>query len=183
MFARRLPRPEPNSLRLHRFAGGCFCALTALLFTSGCIRLPHRAGNPAANKPGTADRSAATPTPAARPAFGERLGTVHVIGTGQRFVLVQTPALQPVSTLVDGQALVCRAAGSVTGTLRVSHERRPPFVVADVTAGEPHVGDDVFIDTAPGHTAIPAAQSSPPASPSPPTAPDFRAEPPLPPPR
>ncbi len=92
-------------------------------------------------------------------------------------MLIQTPSFQPVSTLIDGQALVCRAAGGVTATLRVSHERRPPFVVADVATGEPHVGDDVFIDPAPGRTSSPAQQDTP----TPAAAPDFRANPALPP--
>ncbi len=112
----------------------------------------------------------------------EHLGTVHVIGTGQRFVLVQTPSAQPVANLVDGQALVCRAGTVVTATLRTSHERRPPFVVADVATGEPHVGDEVFIDPAPGRTTIPGASAAPSPAVSPgAAAPDFRTNPGLPP--
>ena len=113
-----------------------------------------------------------------RPPWGRQ----WAIGTGRRFVLVETPAPQPVSALVDGQTLVCRASGVVTATLRVSHERRPPFVVADVAAGEPHLGDEVFIDTAPGRTTVPAPDGPMPSGSPPPAAtPEFRANPALPP--
>ena len=159
--------------------------LTAMLLLAGCASLLRRSGNTAANKTGATGADSASQALIGNMPSAEHLGTVHVIGTGQRFVLVQTPSMQPVSALTDGQALVCRAGGNVTATLRVSHERRPPFVVADVAAGEPHVGDEVFIDTAPGHTKIPDAQSPQPVAvpgvSGPSAPPDFRANPVLPP--
>ena len=103
------------------------------------------------------------------------LGDVHVIGTGGHFVLVEASVPAAATGLADGQALVCRAAGADTATLRVSHERRPPFVVADVDSGTPHIGDEVFV--------LPAAAQPPviPAAPSPtPSVPPFRADPSLP---
>ncbi len=157
----------------------------ALLLLAGCAYSLRRPGNTAANKTGAAGADAAAQVSAGNTPSAERLGIVHVIGTGQRFVLVQTPSMLPVSALTDGQALVCRGGGSVTATLRVSHERRPPFVVADVAAGEPRIGDEVFIDTVPGRTKVPDAQGPLPTTPpgaSPPVgAPDFRADPVLPP--
>ncbi len=102
------------------------------------------------------------------------LGNVHVIGTGGRFVLVEASVAAVATGLTDNQTLVCRAAGADTATLRVSHERRPPFVVADVDSGTPHIGDEVFVVPAASSSAKPAA--SPPASPTPP----FRINPVLP---
>ena len=108
------------------------------------------------------------------------LGNVRVIGTGGRFVLVEASAAAVTAGLADGQTLVCRAAGADTATLRVSRERRPPFVVADVDSGAPHVGDEVFVVPAADPAAKPATPPSAPAAPPVP-APPFRANPSLPP--
>ena len=102
------------------------------------------------------------------------LGTVHVIGSGGRFVLVEARVASLVAGLTDGEALVCRAAGNVSANLRVSRERRPPFVVADVADGTPNLGDEVFIEPASNHAP------PPPATATLPPAPDFHANPALP---
>ena len=102
------------------------------------------------------------------------LGNVHVIGTKGRFVLVEASVTAVATGLADGQTLVCRAAGADTATLHVSHERRPPFIVADVANGEPHVGDEVFVVPASDPTAKPPATTPVVA---PPTAPLFRTNP------
>ncbi len=154
-----------------------FCLLAFFSGLAACARHPYKGSERAASVPNAATTGATASIPKAGSASGERLGTVQVIGTGQRFVLIRTPTWQSGSTLVDGQALICRAGGNVTATLRVSRERRPPFVVADVASGEPHVGDDVLIDTAPGRATIPGPVVSPAATP----APDFQANPILPP--
>ena len=158
-----------------------FCSVivfVALLGLTGCANPARTLGRPATDK-GT--DPAPTNTPAGNPTPAEHLGTVHVIGTGQRFVLGQTPSAQPVANLADGQALICRVGTAITATLRASHERRPPFVVADVATGEPHVGDEVFIDPAPGRTTVSGASGIPPAVSPGPAAPDFRINPSLPP--
>ncbi len=165
-----------------------FCLLAAVFaafVVTGCTNPLRRAGRIAANRAGSGESNSAAQTSAANAVSATHLGTVHVIGTGQRFVLVQTPSNQSAANITDGQALVCRAAGMVTATLRASHERRPPFMVADVASGEPHVGDEVFLDPAPGGAAIPdSPHPAPPAStasPAPAATPDFRANPVLPP--
>ncbi len=139
---------------------GAFVVCSAL----GCARLLP------GGKRTAAVGSAATASDAPSIQF---LGTVHVIGTDGRFVLVQSPVAALVAGLVDGQALVCRAGGNVTATLHVSRERRPPFVVADVITGAPTLGDEVFIEPV-GNRSTPA-----PTAPAAPT-PEFRANPPLP---
>lgn len=121
-----------------------------LFFGVGCARLSPTRPAVTANVPGAA---------AVR-----YLGTVHVIGTGRRFVLVQASVAAVAAGLTDGQTLVCRVSGADSATLRVSRERRPPFVVADVASGEPHVGDEVFVEPASNPATKPAAPA--PAAPS-----------------
>lgn len=140
---------------------GCLLAAAWLLIAGvGCARRPVTQQAEAANIPSaTAVRL---------------LGNVRVIGTGGRFVLVEASVVAVAASLADGQTLVCRAAGADTATLRVSHERRPPFVITDVANGEPHVGDEVFVVPASVPMAKPPATA--PAV-APPTAPLFRTDP------
>ena len=109
----------------------------------------------------------ALPTAAAAPVHSvpatpreHRVGTVRVIGSGERFVLIEVPPTGA-GALPDGQLLRCSAAPAVdapaTATLRVARERRQPFIVADVVDGSPQVGDTVY--------AVPMA----PPAPAPPT--------------
>ena len=113
-----------------------------------------------------ADRSPVTntlPTPKEH-----RVGTVRVIGDGQRFVLVEVPP-SGAGPLPDGLMLHCSASpnadATANATLRISTERRRPYIVADVVDGEPHVGDAVFAArptanrTASGPTVLPTATS------------------------
>ena len=123
-----------------------------LLCEAGCSRSSQARRAAAANVPG-----------AAAVRF---LGNVHVIGTGGRFVLVQASVGMAVAGLTDGQALVCRGTGVDTATLRVSRERRPPFVVADVVSGEPHLGDEVFVEPVPNLAAKPAPPAAPSSTPA-----------------
>ena len=138
-------------------------ALT-LCFAAGC------SGSMLGRKRESAVEAGPTTATASAPTV-QFLGTVHVIGTQGRFVLVQSPVATLVAGLTDGEALVCRAAGNPTAALRVSRERRPPFVVADVVSGTPNVGDEVFIEPAGVHASVP---------PTPASAPEFRANPGLP---
>lgn len=109
---------------------------------------------PAASKTRLAAPSETTVLPPPTPPLTHehRVGVVRVIGAGTRFVLIEVPSMgdgQP----PDGQTLRCAASASsdavTTATLRVTHERRPPFVVADVVTGEPRVGDTAYLAAAP----------------------------------
>ena len=158
IFHRLTFRFSPDVCRCGQLAAGCL-----LLVAVGCL---HR----------SSDRQAAAALANVPGAAAVRLlGNVHVIGTGGRFVLVEASVAAVATGLTDNQTLVCRAAGADTATLRVSHERRPPYVVADVDTRTPHIGDEVFVVPAASSSAKPAV--SPLASP----APSFRTNPALPP--
>lgn len=93
----------------------------------------------------------ADPAPAERMAslmLESRVGTVHLIGRGGKFVLFETTS-GGLLTLPDGQDLHCRSGAgpgaSRTADLRLSRERRQQFASADVVSGQPQVGDAVFI--------------------------------------
>ena len=111
-----------------------------------------------------ADGSSAPAAPQAPRAH--RVGTVRVIGDRQRFVLFEVPP-DGAGPLPDGLLLHCSASptgeASANATLRISAERRRPYIVADVVSGEPHVGDAVFVDraltnqTPGGPTVLPTA--------------------------
>ena len=78
------------------------------------------------------------------------MGEIRVIGAGRRFVLIEIfprpdmPVLSPGVELCTRSPARDASSGEQTGTLRVSPERRQPFLVADVIAGEPRVEDPVF---------------------------------------
>ncbi len=109
---------------------------------------------------------------------GSRIGTVRAIGAGSRFVLLESNSLEATSVLTAGQELRCLPANPADArqtpvVLRVSRERRPPFVVADVISGEPQSGDEVYapkqnsttvVRGIPASSAVPAAGATPPVS-------------------
>ena len=151
-----------------RFPGSVTILLAASLLTS-CAAFRHRSRPAtAANSPLPAPASDAAAAMAAPTPTMHRVGTVRVIGSAQRFVLIEVPG-SATSALPDGQLLRCTAdpsaAAPTTATLRVGRERRRPYVVADVVSGEPHVGDTVFTTTAPpasnntGPLVLPTATS------------------------
>lgn len=170
------PRFTMHSFRASMFCLSCavrrcgrLIVLSGLLLGVGCHRLSPARQSPSATVPNVPGAAAV-----------RFLGNVRVIGTGGRFVLVEASAAAVTAGLANGQTLVCRSARADTATLRVSRERRPPFVVADVDSGTPHVGDEVYVVPAADPAAKPTTPSAaPPAPPVP--APPFRANPSLPP--
>lgn len=87
-----------------------------------------------------------------------RIGAVRAIGAEQRFVLIETPSALAASALSEGQLLHCRPPSAVartaTADLRVSRERHESLLVANVVAGEPAMGDIVYV-TPPGAATSP----------------------------
>jgi hypothetical protein len=77
-----------------------------------------------------------------------RVGVVRVIGAHGRFVLIETTTGLGGVPLGAGQELRCRGAaaggGVETATLKVSPERQAPYLVADVVAGIPQIGDVAY---------------------------------------
>jgi hypothetical protein len=111
----------------------------------GCRHSQRKAGTTAASGVAAAsDPSIPTATKEVR------VGEIRVIGSGRRFVLIEISPRSDMPVLSPGVELRTRSpardanGGVQTGTLRVSPERRQPFLVADVIAGEPRVEDPVF---------------------------------------
>ena len=79
----------------------------------------------------------------------QMVGIVRMIGAHGSFVLIETPSASISSAVPVGHLLHCHPAGTTTGSstadLRVSPERRQPFVIADVLAGAPSVGDVAYL--------------------------------------
>ena len=106
----------------------------------------------------------------------QRLGVIRAVGAHGSFVLIETPSASVTASLPTGSLLHCHPAGTVTGSstadLRVSPERRQPFVTADVVAGTPTVGDIAYLarestlmrpvqPVVPFSSVIPAAEPTP----------------------
>lgn len=90
------------------------------------------------------------------------MGEVTIVDRGGRFVWLRTPLSGGVS---PETRLVIRSQvdGSVTAKLTTSPERKRLYVAADVTEGEPKVGDAVFFATSakPISTAPPSLGIAP----------------------
>jgi|GEM_PF-1274835 len=69
------------------------------------------------------------------------LGTVKLVDQHEGYVLIDSPTY---SALATGQTLNSLGNDSQTGTLRVTADREPPFVIADIVSGAPHAGDRVY---------------------------------------
>lgn len=134
--------------------------LSAGLIGAGLLALPACARHPAktaakAAVPPPKPVAKAKPAPAARtiepvPNTPEqRLGTVRVVGAHGSFVLIETPSASLTAAVPVGYLLHCRPVGVSSGMssadLRVSPERRQPFVVADVISGTPSIGDVAYL--------------------------------------
>lgn len=67
------------------------------------------------------------------------IGKVSMVNAELGFVLIQTPA-----TPETGTALQTRAKdGTETALLRVSAEKKQPFIIADILKGKPQAGEIV----------------------------------------
>jgi hypothetical protein len=96
-----------------------------------------------------------TPKPDPTPPAAEeirRLGVVRVIGAGGTFLLIEARDSDLIADIPNGTELRCRGSaetgGAQTALLRVSPERRAPFIVADIVSGSPQVGDGVYLPDA-----------------------------------
>lgn len=141
------------------------CLAGSLLVCTACSHPRAKPGvsspAPVATKkhPGKVPKISPLPVPTPR-TQEPRLGTIRVIGAHGSFVLIDTASALVTAAVPVGTVLHCRPPGVNTGVstadLRVSPERRAPFVVADVIAGTPTVGDTAFLASdAPSPTASP----------------------------
>ncbi len=163
--------------------GTILCAILLAWLTTACFHFPGRSAK-AKPATATANRTAASgtaqpppgmttgpahetagATKSGRPLPGHRIGTIRTVGTGGRFVLVEIFAADNTTAIRDGQELSCvhpETAGPArpAAIVRISAEHRPPFVVADVINGEPHIGDEIYF--------IQGGNTLPPPAPTPP---------------
>jgi hypothetical protein len=79
------------------------------------------------------------PPPAASPLFAS--GTVFSVNQPGGFAIIEAPQGQQ---LPPGTLLSTLEDGRVTATVRLTADRRPPFIVADLIDGLPTRGDAVF---------------------------------------
>ena len=112
--------------------------------------------------------SAPEPTPP-RALPGSRVGAIRAIGTGGRFVLLEAVSAGFAPSITEGQELRCIHSNAADANgpfaiVRVSRERRPPFIVADVLSGQPQAGDDVYTVKGGGTAPLPAPVSTPSAA-------------------
>jgi hypothetical protein len=70
----------------------------------------------------------------------ERVGTVAVVNSDLRFVLLDVGSLY---TPPPGMALKTFSSGTETGVLAVGAEKERPYIAADIVSGSPRVGDVV----------------------------------------
>ena len=72
----------------------------------------------------------------------QRIGTVKMVNKEEKFVIIDALVSQNLNT---GTVLVCISGQNQTATLRMSTLRNPPFLIADITDGDPSPGDQVFV--------------------------------------
>ncbi|CAN5795997.1 hypothetical protein BH09VER1_BH09VER1_19530 [soil metagenome] len=84
--------------------------------------LPHKAKPPAAQAP-------------------QLIGTIKMVNKEDKFVLIDGASFQGTA---PGDALVCITNQKETANLRMSTLKNPPFLIADITNGNPSPGDKVF---------------------------------------
>jgi len=65
-----------------------------------------------------------------------------MVNKEEKFVLIDAMISQ---NLGAGTVLVCISDQKQTATLRMSTLRNPPFLIADITDGDPSPGDQVFV--------------------------------------
>lgn len=171
-----------RTARRTRSNAGLVFSVALTVFAASCARTSHQA----AKSTGVAAKSAAStppPSSAARtiaptPASAEiRLGVIKVIGSQGSFVLIETPSAAVTAAIPAGHLLHCRTPGAMssasTADLRVSPERRQPFLIADVVSGQPTVGDIAYLAAdapqapSPPRPALPFALPIPASEPTP----------------
>ncbi len=87
----------------------------------------------------------------------QALGTVNLTNRAGAFILINT---RYASSIADGTELISKNASvGQTGRLRASRERnKNAFLIADVTDGNPGIGDLVYVLSKNGETGAPALE-------------------------
>ena len=81
------------------------------------------------------------PAPARAAFFDPTIGTISLVNEESRFVLIDSTRSPEPGTLLQG----VNPANESTAVLKVSPEKKPPFIIADILKGSPHPGDRAII--------------------------------------
>ena len=112
------------------------CFLLAGLMVSGCASHPARSPQPA---PAQTASNTPAPEPIVTPDTSLAAKVIRYNSTG-RFVVLSFPVGQMPQ---NGQAFFLYRAGMKVGEVKITGPQRENDVVADLTAGDAQVGDDV----------------------------------------
>lgn len=83
------------------------------------------------------------PTPRAKPVAGPAfIGEISIVNSDAHFVLIDLGSMMP--ALAPGTELRVLRDENEIARVKVSAERKRPFVSADIMSGEPAPGDRVF---------------------------------------
>lgn len=92
------------------------------------------------------------PKPKSRPPKAVKpvtIGTIALVASDDRFVLIE---ISSQSAAAAGAEAIAVGDGKETAKLRISEEKKHPFVIADILAGAPQVGDRVLSHQEPAAT-------------------------------
>lgn|GEM_PF-6857833 len=70
------------------------------------------------------------------------IASIYVVNGPGKFVVLDSPSSNQLQT---GKVLNTMKNGVIESTLRVTDDRTPPFIVAEIVSGSPSRGDSVFI--------------------------------------
>ncbi len=104
------------------------------------------------------------PKPRAASAVPRLVGTVAIVDENQHFVLIDTDYSR---ILESGLVLTTYTGEIVSGTLRLSPERRRPFFAADIVSGDPKKGDRVVQPAPVANDSAPSSSVSSALTPAP----------------
>ncbi|MEI7863911.1 MAG: hypothetical protein WCI38_00965 [Chthoniobacterales bacterium] len=98
-------------------------------------------------------RRPAAPEAAPEATLPTWIGRVVMVDTDHRFALVDTGAPLKLSA---GQKMIAFRDRQRTSSLVVTPDNRPPFLAAEISDGEPALGDQVALDESRPPEALPA---------------------------
>ena len=95
------------------------------------------------------------------------VGNISLVNSKVGFVLIESRTIPPAGTILKSLS----PKETETATLKVTFERQPPFIIADIIKGTPYPGEPVIVAELP-HTPKAPAPIIPPVSPvAPPVSP------------
>lgn len=80
------------------------------------------------------------PAPQAAPL--QSIASVYTSNPVGKFAIIESPSA---ASLIPGTRLIAITNGTITGTVRISPDRQPPFLIADILDGNLKSGDLLYI--------------------------------------